>query len=354
MEFPATGLGEAAPHPNERKWIEDIVEANAMMMEKTNGEKKRAQHPKAHGCLEADFTVILTQTAGLPEQDLHTGVFAEPLTYKSLIRFSNGAKSDDSASDGDAHGMAIKLLDVPGERVIEGVDDLGGHDFILLDNETFFDGDLRTYAIFNDLFAEIVSAKRNDEKRLQGLLNGLWLKYVRKIFRDDLLEPALAVSDQKPVSPLRAKYWSTTPYLLGERAVKYMVVPDPAPSEAELTQGVTTPDGLSERLRADLAKSPAGFDFRLHVQNDPQQQPLEDPTVNWSEKGAHEVKVARIDIRPTGNMSDAEWAEVQDRAERIAFNPANVLKAHRPLGAINRARGEVYRELLRLRRSKAA
>src|SRR5229473_2489214 len=70
---------------------------------------RRGQHPKQHGCVRADFIVL----PDLPDALRH-GVFREPRTYRTLIRFSNGRQWDDTKPD--VHGMAIKLLEVEGEK----------------------------------------------------------------------------------------------------------------------------------------------------------------------------------------------------------------------------------------------
>lgn len=346
IEF-ASHLGEASPKRNEDEVVSSKIESNTIMMEKTRGRPRRAQHPKGHGCLDATFEVV-----GNLEENLRVGIFSKPRSFQALIRFSNGAKSEDDHIDGDAHGMAIKLLNVEGDKILpeeQGNDTL---DIILLNDETFFEGDLEKFFIFNDLTAEIANARRNGGDRVQAVLNGVWLKVFRKLFRKDILTPALETSDQQPVSPLRAKYWSTTPYLLGDQqAIKYIAVPIPEPTLSELTEGVTGPDGLGERLRSDLAKSEAHFDFFVQVQNNLCKQPVEDPTINWTDAGAKSFLVAKIRIPKTSDLSDENWAKMQEKSEIIAFNPWNVSGEHRPLGAINRARKMVYSELLRQRRN---
>lgn len=343
----ATHLGEDAPKDNEEELIANIIESNKIMMEDDGGQLKRAQHPKGHGCLEATFEVL-----EITQEKLRVGIFSEPRVFPALIRFSNGAKSEDNHQDGDAHGMAIKLLNVAGKKLLPEEEHSNSHDIVLLDNETFFEGDLEQFSIFNDLTAEIANARRNGEDRLKAVLYGVWLKVFRKIFvGKDILAPALETSDQEPVSPLRAKYWSTTPYLLGSaQAVKYVAVPDPAPSPSELTDGVKEPDGLTARLRMDLTSSDACFDFHVQVQGDKDKHPIEDPTVSWSAQDASSYLIAKIRIPKIGALSDSEWKDIQDRSEAIAFNPWNAPPEHRPLGAINRDRKLVYSELLRLRR----
>ena len=71
-----------------------------------------AMPAKAHGCVKAEFKV----RADL-DPTLRRGVFAEPgKSWNAWVRFSNGNAYPQFDSKNDARGMAIKLLDVPGEN----------------------------------------------------------------------------------------------------------------------------------------------------------------------------------------------------------------------------------------------
>ena len=112
-----TELGEMLQE-NEERLTREIAAAIA---EGIKGQHLTAQrpalrdaHPKAHGCVQAEFQV---------EQDLPPhlaqGVFVPGRKYSALIRFSNG-DADPTRPDAkpDARGMAIKLLTVPGDKIL--------------------------------------------------------------------------------------------------------------------------------------------------------------------------------------------------------------------------------------------
>jgi hypothetical protein len=75
---------------------------------------RRDAHPRAHGCVKAEFQV----EAALPVE-LAQGVFVRGTTYPAWVRFSNGSP-DPSQPDakGDIRGMAVKLLNVPGDKIL--------------------------------------------------------------------------------------------------------------------------------------------------------------------------------------------------------------------------------------------
>lgn len=74
---------------------------------------KRGQHRKHHGCARAIFRVAPDIPAALRH-----GIFAHPRDFEAYVRFSNGRVIDDRRAD--AHGMAIKLLGVEGEKLLDG------------------------------------------------------------------------------------------------------------------------------------------------------------------------------------------------------------------------------------------
>lgn len=341
-------LGEAPISVNEDAIIADIIAANLKMMEvEPNGFKWRAQHPKGHGAIPARFVVGPDVPA-----EYRVGLFAQPAEFDAVIRFSNGTERKDDPSGGDAHGMAIRLFGVPGQRVEGPADAAGTLDFILVDNETFFEGDLNEYSAFNDLVSEVLNFKRNGDEALAAIVNGIYLKFLKKYFSHDIYAVAQKFGDQHPVSPLRAIYWSTTPFLHGDIAVKHRVVPEPAPAPGELRDGVTGKDGLTDRLLAGLSGQGATFGFYIQPQEDLVAHPIEDPNVNWTENGAPWIRVGRIDIPPLDVADAAARTELIAAGDRMAFNIWNTLPDHRPLGAVNRVRNKVYKALARARHAE--
>jgi len=71
---------------------------------------RRDVHIKSHGCVNATFTV-----PELPET-YQWGVLSTPATFDAIVRFSNGDYVIHPDKTRDARGMAVKLLNVPGEN----------------------------------------------------------------------------------------------------------------------------------------------------------------------------------------------------------------------------------------------
>ena len=79
----------------------------------------------------------------------------------------------------------------------------------------------------------------------------------------------------------------------------------------------------------------------MQVRNDPDSQPIENALVAWDDRVATWQKVARIDIYPQTFSSTAQ----QEFCERLTFNPWHGLKAHMPIGGLNRARRDVMQAM---------
>jgi prostaglandin-endoperoxide synthase 2 len=282
---------------------------------------RRGQHPKHHGCVRADFVI---EPDLPPEWKL--GLFREGRTIPALIRFSNGRSWDDRK--GDIHGMAIKLLGVEGEKVLESERDAPTHDFVLADHPAFFIRDLAGYVTFS---AAVSGARTSWLGKIAFVIKVLFSwnppwKHLR------------AALGKKPDSPLRVRYWSQTPYRFDRSAVKYSARPDltlvppppPPPSDSK--------DRLREAMSAHLSRDEARFDFLIQLQTDPVAMPINDPTVAWDEAKSPYRKVATIRIP----RQEFDTPAAMEFCENLSFTPWHCLPLHCPLGAINRARRAVY------------
>ncbi len=82
------------------------------------------------------------------------------------------------------------------------------------------------------------------------------------------------------------------------------------------------------------------MEFQVQLCRNLEQQPIEDPTVEWKEEDAPFVTVATVTAMPQDSWSDAN---VQKVDEEMRFSVWTGLEAHQPLGNINRARKDTYR-----------
>src|ERR1019366_4418104 len=94
---------------------------------------------------------------------LAKGIFVPGQTYQAWIRFSNGS-SDPTRADikRDARGMAIKVLGVPGKKLLLDEGQATTQDFIMINHPVFFATDPARYLSFME--------DANSENSLRKLL----------------------------------------------------------------------------------------------------------------------------------------------------------------------------------------
>jgi hypothetical protein len=277
---------------------------------------RRDAHPKHTGLLEAVFTVEPT----LPP-DLRVGLFAEPRSYQAWVRTSSASNKPQSDAVRDVRGLAVKLLDVPGEKIPES-DEPRTHDFLLLSHPSM---PLGTVRLFHD--AIVYSARYSP------------LVFAAKMVltgRSRMLKE-LDAARIRPTSPLEIRYWSTTPYLFGpDRVVKYSLLPtfgQTSPLPAPLPE-----DYLTRAMVQRLAADSVSFDFAVQLRKDG--MPVHDAGPRWDETVSPFVTVATLTIP----AQDFRTEERDRLAEELRFSPAHARVEHRPIGPVNRARMRVYRE----------
>jgi hypothetical protein len=145
-------------------------------------------------------------------------------------------------------------------------------------------------------------------------------------------------------NPLAIRYFSSTPYLLGEHPVKYCATPVAASTQAVPEH--PSDNFLREAMVAQLSEQPAEFVFGIQRQTDPRSMPVENAAKCWDEAASPFEAVATLRIL----AQNFDTPERNRQGEDMRFSPWHCLAAHRPLGSINRARRVVYHGISELRR----
>ena len=131
-EYPPAGEAQAIQNLTQRL-LKKIVDENP------TGIMRRDAHTKMHGIVKAEFII----EPNLPEQ-LRVGLFKQPGTYQAWIRFSNQNLMEPD-SKGDIRGMAIKVMGVPGPKLLQNEEDSPNHDFILISTNVFITKDVQEF-----------------------------------------------------------------------------------------------------------------------------------------------------------------------------------------------------------------
>jgi hypothetical protein len=291
------------------------------------GNARRDAHPKAHGCVKAEIHVLETLPVALAK-----GIFIPGKNYEAWIRFSNGS-SDPTRADikRDARGMAIKVLGVPGKKLLEDEDDAMTQDFIMINHPVFFATDPARYLSF----MQNASSGHFYTKLLIPFALGA---------KGTLI--ALETRSTRISNPVETRYWSMVPYQLGvgsgRQAVKYSARPcsaqvDPMPSNPD-------PNFLRGALRNTLQNGDACMEF-LVQQRTSETMDVEDSRIEWKETQAPFYTVAVI--RMPRQVFDTP--EQNEFCESLSFTPWHALPEHKPLGVTNRLRKVIYDRISRVR-----
>jgi hypothetical protein len=320
---PDPTLAEETVAPDEAALVAGFIAflEGASTRRHPTGVIRRFNQGRHSGCVEAEFTV--------PDNlapELRTGLFAEPRTYPARIRFANATSASDR--DRDVRGMSIQVRNVPGDNLTSGAT---SQDFVLNSHPVMMvPGPAEFLELLQAVEAGGFAAAR------------FFVTHPKAAF-------IAAASRNRPTSHLDIPYWSTTPYLFGPgRAVKYIA--RPAASSSRAPAPATTDTYLRDALRERLRTRSASFDFLVQFRVPGKTMPIEDASVEWRERDSPYHTVARITIPP----QEIDSAEREAFCEAVSFNPWHCLPVHRPLGAMNRARREIYPALARLRRSRQA
>jgi Catalase len=321
-------LGEHL-YPDENLIAEklSVVIEESVRKQYSAGSARRDAHPKAHGCVKAEFHVVDT----LPET-LSKGMFVPGKTYQAWIRFSNGS-GDPTHADikRDARGMAIKVLGVSGRKILADESDATTQDFIMINHPIFFATDPARYLSFmNDA---------NSDHFYRKLLMpfDLGAKGTRI---------ALQTRSSKISNPLQARYWSMVPYQLGtgegRLAVKYSARGCSATSDAMPKK--PGHDFLRDALRRTLQSGDACMEFLVQPRTSDSMD-VEDSRIEWKEADAPFYKLATIRVPP----QTFDTPEQNKSCENLSFTPWHALPEHKPLGVTNRLRKVIYDHISRVR-----
>jgi hypothetical protein len=236
-----------------------------------------------------------------------------------------------------SRGIALKLFGVTGER-LPGADD-DDQDFIMVNGPVFgaatlveFLKGLRLLAATTDKAEGLKKAWSATLRALEGALEAVGGKSM-------LLKQFGGAPE---VHPLGETYYSQTAFRYGEYVAKFSLLPV-SPGLTERTGDKVNVHGRPDALREDIGEVivEQGGVWQLRVQlcTDLDKMPIEDPTVVWDEKLSPFRPVATLEVLP---QLAWELGRSEHEEDALSFSVWHGLAAHRPLGAINRARREVY------------
>lgn len=319
IQLPSPELGEEWSATQETQ-AEAILSITKDLIKKRASEDRlhsRDAHPKAHGCVKA---VIDIQSDKLPTPQ-RVGIFEENKKLDAWVRFSNGDPDSRHKpdSDVDVRGMALKIMNVSGASS-------GSQDMLMITSKEFFSKD-------GDDYLELFNALTKSRANLA------WYALTHPLSAKRLFGARINIAN-----PLGTSYFSSVPYKLGNRSMRFKS--EPCESGKDVIAKNPGKDYLQEKLVTSLLQKSFCFKISVQPNMEPENNPVEDPRQIWDERKSPYYHVATLTI-PVQSEINSE--KMMNFCENLSMDPWHTHPQMRPLGQINRMRALIYGEISKVR-----
>jgi hypothetical protein len=342
------GIGEEFRVPGEAEEFGKfaaLVNAVAKDAKEKSGATKLARtfHAKPHACIKGELQI---SNNDMPAE-ARVGLFAQNKSYPTWTRFSNGVGERQADGKLDIRGLAIKVMGVPGARMVTSTIDGAAttQDFLMANQPVAPASDARHMMAFAEASMSVTQST-TILGRIENLIPvGKFLTRDENVRIVDFLANMALPKNKALGSILGDSFFTAVPNALGLEAGD----PDTARAKGAFKMMVKTgvlrgdtctpltekpnkrdADYLRTNLEKHLAEESVCIDVFLQFQTDPKREPIEDGSVIWKSPF---VKAGRITFKPQ-TLADAE----QQACDSFSFQPWHTLQDHRPLGNVMRAR----------------
>lgn len=324
------------PEPDEAETSMAINRSLHSIIETTSehyGHAVRSVHAKSHGLLRGELEVF----GDLPPE-LAQGFAASPGRHPVIMRISTNAGDLLPDSISLPRGLAIKILDVAGDR-LPGSEDDRTQDLVLVNGPAFSAAKAKDFAGNLKLLAATTDKAEAGKKALSAVLRAA--EAVVEAFGGE--SATLKTLGGHPAThPLGETFFSQTAFRYGDYIAKFSVAPTAPHLIALKDQKIDLAgreDALREEIDAIIAHDGGTWELRVQLCVDLDQMPIEDASKLWDEEQSPFRAIGRISVAPQAGWTADKAVLIDDG---LAFSPWHGLAAHQPLGAINRARRSAY------------
>jgi hypothetical protein len=328
--------------------IDDIKRYISRPLEAGGGTRAvRDSHAKGYGLARGEVEIL----DGVPAEYAQ-GIYATPGRHEAMVRFSNGShQTGADALLGNVCGLGLKLFGIDGPTLLEDEPDSHTFDYAMINYPIFFANTVEHYVFIHQLvlFADpppanesVEAARARSRRFLHDFLTGKG-ELPADQWAWDELGAFLALALVKPINLLLSTYWTMGAVRHGDYIAKLRVAPVRAYADRvvrRMFDPATGPEIFRPGLVAELRERPYEFDIQVQLCVDLEHMPVEDVTVGWSETLSPFVTVAKLRLP----QQDIGGDDNLERMDATSMTPWRCTQAHRPLGNIQRARKEVYRQ----------
>jgi hypothetical protein len=333
--------------------IEDIKRYVSRPLETAGGVRAvRDAHAKGYGLARGEVEIL----DGVPAEYAQ-GIYARPGRHEAMVRFSNGShQTGADALLGNVCGLGLKLFGIDGPTLLEDEPDSHTFDYAMMNYPIFFANTVEHYVFIHELvlFAgpppcdeTPEMARARSHQFLHNFLTGMG-KLPPERWAWDELGAFLALAQVKPENLLLSTYWTMGAVRHGAYIAKVRVAPVQECADRvvwRVFDPANAPDIFRPGLVTELRERAFEFDIQVQLCVDLEHMPVEDLTVAWSETLSPFVTVAKLRLP----LQDIEGDDNFEKMDATSMTPWRCTEDHRPLGNIQRARKEVYRQSSLLR-----
>lgn len=304
----------------------------------------RDAHAKTLAVLRGELIVY----PDLPPE-LAQGLFAQPGSYQVITRLSTTSGVIRSDQIRGVHGMAIKVLDVAGDRILSD-DEAATQDFLLVTHREFPFANVRAYLRRGMPLAWLLARLSDPALNAVGALLSGVKPVLAKVGM--ALPNAVEIFIEPNTHILGQTFYSAAPIRWGDHVAKFEVAPLSEPVR-ELTGRLLAADTGYDAYRSQVfdffAANTAEYELRAQLCTDLTRMPIEDATVPWPEELSPHIGVAKLRYSQQ-NPDSPDRRYFGD--DVLSYNSWRGLQAHRPLGPINRLKLKVYEASSNFRHDK--
>lgn len=314
-----------------------------------NGRALRGAHAKSFGFVKGEV-----EFSGDAPVAYAQGIYAKPGHHGALLRFSSSSGHlGTDAQLGPGQGLAIKIFDVEGPKLVDDEPDATTFDLVLKNSPVFIANTAKHYLFIEEIVDNapryLARGKAGLHELLADLLTGKGTLEQSEWAWEEVFG-FVRVALQTPVSnPLLTTFWTMAAVRHGDYIAKIRIAPAAESAaqvihrELDLSSG---PDVFGPVLVDELRAHAFDFDLQAQLCTDLNAMPVNDVTVEWPEKLSPFVTVGQVHL-PRQDLSGPENFE---RGDPLAFNQWRVTAEHRPLGEIMNVR-RIYSASAKVRRT---
>jgi catalase len=244
--------------------------------------------------------------------ELAQGLFAQERTFTAVVRFSNSSSQSQPDFIPDGRGLAIKVLEVAGERLTSEVSGAPTQDFVMVNHPVFFAGNVKDFLRIEQVLAAAKDEKLTTAK--DALTGGDW-NPLHWHWREALT--ALQIAGHLPAHPASITYYSMAPIRFGNYVAKYRARPAgelPGSLLDLVTRLGKQPDALRQMLEETLRSQQLLFEFQVQLRTSENSMPVEDATIQWPESESPYRTVALLLLIPRQEITRRSKGPSQARS----------------------------------------